>query len=69
MAVDPESILVLLRAIDVTDDTVLLKKTILIPLMEDLEAACNSQRARFDFSTYPRPTSKAIFFQRHFEND
>jgi len=64
MAVDPESILVLLRAIDVTDDTVLLKKTILVPLMEDLEAACNSQRARLIFLHILDPRAK-----RYFSND
>ena len=53
-----------LRAIDVTDDTVLLKKTILIPLMEDLEAACNSQRARLIFLHILDPRAK-----RYFSND
>merc|ERR1719204_353423 len=49
MALDKESVLVLLRALDVTDDTVLLRKTILSPLIEQLEDVFDSQRARLLF--------------------
>jgi len=61
MAVDKESILVLLRALDTTDDTVLLKKTVLNPLLEDVSGICNSARARLTFLHILDPRAKRYF--------